>query len=119
MSKRTYFPERGDLIDVNFFPSAGREIDKRRPAIVLSPLGYNRIRGLCVAVPLSSNLTPGPFWIPAPAGLTTLPSMILCDYVRSLDFRERGAAFLKKADRDTVDRVVEVIMDLLDPTLTA
>lgn len=68
MSNRTYYPDRGDLIEMNFRPSAGREIDKRRPAIVLSPLTYNRRSGLCLAVPVSSDLTPGPLWIPLPAG---------------------------------------------------
>ena len=63
MSKRAYHPDRGDLIELNFQPAAGREIDKRRPAIVLSPLAYNRKSGLCLAVPLSTDLTPGPLWI--------------------------------------------------------
>ena len=35
MSKHAYHPERGDIIEMNFQPPAGREIDKRRPAIVL------------------------------------------------------------------------------------
>ena len=30
MSKRTYHPDRGDLIEMNFQPAAGREIDTRR-----------------------------------------------------------------------------------------
>ena len=51
MSKRTYHPERGDLIEMNFQPAVGREIDKRRPAIVLTPLSYNRRSGICLAVP--------------------------------------------------------------------
>ena len=38
MSKRTYYPDRADLIELTFNPAAGREIDKRRPAIVLVPL---------------------------------------------------------------------------------
>ncbi len=53
MSKLTYFPDRGDLIEINFYLSAGREIDKRRPAIVLSPLAYNRKTGVCIGVPTS------------------------------------------------------------------
>jgi mRNA-degrading endonuclease toxin of MazEF toxin-antitoxin module len=38
VSKRTYYPDRADLIELTFNPAAGREIDKRRPAIVLSPV---------------------------------------------------------------------------------
>jgi len=51
VTARTYHPDRGDLIEMNFHPAAGREIDKRRPAIVLSPIAYNRTSGLCLAVP--------------------------------------------------------------------
>ena len=57
MSERTYHPDRGDLVLMNFQPAAGREIDKRRPAIVLTPLSYNRKSGLCLAVPVSTDLT--------------------------------------------------------------
>ena len=57
MSKQTYHPDRGDLIEMNFQPAAGREIDKRRPAVVLSDRQYNRRTGLCVAVPASTDLT--------------------------------------------------------------
>ena len=76
MSKRTYHPDRGDLIEMNFQPAAGREIDKRRPAVVLSPVAYNRRSGLCLAVPTSTDLTPGPLWLPMPPGLLPRPSLI-------------------------------------------
>ena len=64
MSERTYRLDRGDLVLMNFQPAAGREIDKRRPAIVLTPLSYNRKSGLCLAVPVSTDLTSVPLWIP-------------------------------------------------------
>lgn len=115
MSKRAYHPDRGDLIEMNFQPAAGREIDKRRPAIVLSPVGYNRRSGLCLAVPTSTNLTPGPLWIPLPAGLLPLPSIILCDYLKSYDYRERSATFLAKVGPSLVDQIVANILDLIDP----
>lgn len=115
MSKRTYYPERGDLIEINFFPSAGREIDKRRPAIVLSDARYNRQTGLCLAVPTSTDLTPGPFWIAMPDGYLPSPSLILCDYIKSFDWRDRSARFLHKLPDDLVDQIVETAMDIIDP----
>ena len=115
MSKRTFHPDRGDLIEMNFQPAAGREIDKRRPAIVLSPLAYNRHTGLCLAVPTSTNLTPGPLWIPMPAGLLPRPSFILCDYVKSYDYRERSASFLAKVPPNLVEQIVGNVLDVIDP----
>lgn len=115
MSKRTYHPDRGDLIELTFNPAAGREIDKRRPAIVLSPLAYNRKSGLCLAVPLSTDLTPGPLWIPMPAGILSRPSLILCDYLKSFDYRERGATIIGRVPKELVEQIVSYVLDLIDP----
>ena len=117
MSKRTYHPARGDLIEMNFQPASGREIDKRRPAIVLSPLEYNRKTGLCLAVPLSGDLTPGPFWISMPVGYLPRPSLILCDYLKSFDYRERSATFVKRVPDEMVEQIVSNLLDLIDPIL--
>src|SRR5690348_14889079 len=100
---------------MNFQPAAGREIDKRRPAIVLSPVAYNRKSGLCLAVPLSTDLTLGPLWLPLPPGLLPRPSLVLCDYFKSFDYRERGATFIAKVPREVVDRIVGNVMDVIDP----
>jgi mRNA interferase MazF len=115
VSKRTYHPDRGDLIELNFQPAAGREIDKRRPAIVLSPAAYNRKSGLCIAVPLSSDMTPGPLWIPMPEGHLPRPSVILCDYVKSFDYRERAATFVGRVPVEVVEQIVGNVLDLIDP----
>jgi mRNA interferase MazF len=116
VSKRTYHPDRGDLIELNFFPSAGSEIDKRRPAVVISPVEYNRKTGLCIAVPTTTDLTPGPFWIPLPPGLMDRPSLILCDYIKSFDYRERSVSPLnRKVDRATMDEITNCIMNIIDP----
>ena len=115
MSERTYHPDRGDLVLMNFQPAAGREIDKRRPAIVLSPLSYNRKSGLCLAVPVSTDLTPGPLWILMPPGYLTKPSLVLCDYVKSVDYRERAASFVKRVPEALVDQIVGNVLDLIDP----
>lgn len=117
MSKRTYHPDRGDLIELNFQPAAGREIDKRRPAIVLSPLAYNRKTGICLAVPTSTDLTPGPLWIPMPPGYLSQPSLILCDYIKSFDYRERSASFIQQVPRELLEQIIGNVLDLIDPVL--
>jgi mRNA interferase MazF len=117
VSKRTYFPERGDVIEVNFQPAAGREIDKRRPAIVVSPADYNRSSGFCLVVPLTTQMTSGPFWIPLPTGYLSKPSMILCDYMKSVDYRERSAVLLAKVPEELVQTIVSTLLDVIDPVL--
>jgi mRNA interferase MazF len=115
VSKHTYHPDRGDLVIMSFQPAAGREIDKRRPAIVLSPLAYNRKSGLCLAVPVSTDVTPGPLWIPMPEGYLGHPSLILCDYIKSFDYHERSATFVKRLPDDLVEQIVGDVLDILDP----
>jgi mRNA interferase MazF len=115
VSRRTYHPDRGDLIEMNFQPATGREIDKRRPAIVLSPVEYNRKTGLCLAVPTSTDVTPGPLWIEMPPGHLPRPSLILCDYVKNFDYRERSATLIKRLPDELIDRIVGNILDLIDP----
>jgi mRNA interferase MazF len=117
VSKRAYHPDRGDLIELNFQPAAGREIDKRRPAIVISPVEYNRKTGLCMAVPVSSDLSPGPLWIPMPDGILPKPSMILCDYLKSFDYRERSATFVARMPKPIIEQIVGNIMDVIDPMI--
>ena len=115
MSKRTYFPQRGDLIEINFQPATGREIDKRRPAVVLSTLAYNQKSGLCIAVPTSTDLTSGPFWIPMPEGYLPRSSLILCDYVKSFDYRERSATLIRALPTELIEQIVSVLLDVVDP----
>lgn len=89
MSKPTYVPDLGDIVLVDFKPSARREIDKRRPAVLLSGRPYNNRSGLCVAVPITSRVAKGPMWVNLPDGLLPRPGRVLCDQIRSLDWRER------------------------------
>lgn len=101
---------------MNFHPAAGREIDKRRPAVVLTPVKYNRATGFCLAAPITSDMTPGPLWLPLPSGTLDRPSQVLCDRIRSLDYRERSTTFTEhKLPPDFMNQIVDNLLDLLDP----
>ena len=39
-------PKKGDIITLDFEPSVGREIKKRRPALVVSNSKYSKLTGL-------------------------------------------------------------------------
>ena len=89
--KRTYVPERGDLVWLTFDPPAGHEQAGRRPAVVLSPAVYNRRAGLAVFVPITSRAKGYPFEVLVPAGLA-VDGAILSDQLKSLDWRARKAS---------------------------
>jgi mRNA interferase MazF len=52
---RPYVPDAGHIVWLNFDPQADREQGRRRPALVLTDLAYNRSSGLAVVCPLTSR----------------------------------------------------------------
>ncbi|MEO1888853.1 MAG: type II toxin-antitoxin system PemK/MazF family toxin [Cycloclasticus sp.] len=40
-----YIPDKGDIVSINFGPSSGKEIMKRRPAFVISRQTFNEHTG--------------------------------------------------------------------------
>ncbi len=50
-----------------------------------------------------------------PDGYLPRPSMILCDCIKSFDYRQRSAAFLHRLPESLVEQIVGNLLDLLDP----
>ena len=61
MSRRSYVPDRGDIVWLQFNPQAGHEQAGHRPALVLSPASYNRRSGLMLCCPMTSQKKGYPF----------------------------------------------------------
>jgi len=51
-----YTPKQKDLIWVNFDSQRGREIKKRRPALILSSDLYNQNTGFVIVAPITSTI---------------------------------------------------------------
>jgi len=122
MAKTTYTPDRGDLVHVNLSPSSGRELTGPHYALVLSSKLYNRGAGTCICVAITSRVRGGPFEVTLPeghlppkAGVGPVDSVILCDALRQLDYRERSMAFVAKCPRDILDEVTMRSLSLIDP----
>jgi mRNA interferase MazF len=106
-----YVPDAGDIVWLDFDPQAGREQDRRRPALVLTDRGYNRASGLVVVCPLTSNRKPYPFALPVV--VDTVEGAVLVDHLESMDWNARNAAFHSKADPPLLDKVRAYIGVLL------
>ncbi len=50
MYDSNYIPVRGDVMEINMNPQAGREIWDRRPALVLSSWNFNQTKNLTLPV---------------------------------------------------------------------
>jgi mRNA interferase MazF len=112
--RKSYIPDRGDAIWLDFDPQTGREQAGRRPALVLSPASYNGKVGLGIFCPIT-NQPKGYAWeVPIPKGWK-VTGAILSDQVRNLDWRQRKAAFLCKLPPEVLEEVVQKLMPLLEP----
>jgi mRNA interferase MazF len=106
-----YVPDTGDIVFLDFDPQVGREQAKRRPALVLTDLRYNRASGLAVVCSLTSKVKPYPFTLPITVG--DVEGAVLVDQLKSVDWQGRGAEFHSKAPAILVAKVRQYIAVLL------
>lgn len=107
-----YIPQKGDLVWLDFQPSSGKEILKRRPALTLSPSYYNK-KGLALFCPVTSkdksynklNVT---------IKHNNIQGTVITEQLRSLDWHARNAKFIAKLDIDTLLNVIENIQVILN-----
>jgi len=110
----TPVPDRGDVVWLEFNPQAGSEQARHRPALVVSPQSYNRKVGLALVCPITSRVKGYPFEVELPPGLET-KGVILCDQIKSLDWRARHATRLGSVPVSVMHEVTARILALVDP----
>jgi mRNA interferase MazF len=111
---KTYVPDRGDIVWLQFDPQAGHEQAGHRPAFVVSPRSYNTKVGLALFCPITSRVKGYPFEVPLPTD-GKARGAILSDQLKSLDWRARNAARFDRASEDVVLEVTARILALVDP----
>lgn len=109
----SYTPDTGDIVWLEFDPSAGHEQAGHRPALVLSPKLYNSKTGLLVCVPITSRSKGFPFEVELQR--KAIKGVALADQVKSLDWRARHARKKGKVNDEIVNRVHAKIKLLLKP----
>ena len=107
-----YVPDRGDLIWLDFDPQAGKEQAGRRPALVLSPLRYNRTVRLCLCCPITSQIKGYPFEVALPPG-SDVGGVVLSDHLKSLDWQVRRATRSGRAGEAVVAEVLGKLKTIL------
>jgi mRNA interferase MazF len=99
-----YIPDRGDLIWLEFEPQKGKEIQKTRPAFVVSVKEYNQKARLALCMPITSHVKGYPFEVYI--ANEHIKGAILCDQIRSLDWAARNAKYICKANPQTYDEII-------------
>lgn len=101
-------PDAGDLVWLNFDPQAGREQAGFRPAVILSSKYFNLRTSVAYACPISSKVKSYQFQIVLPPGLP-VHGAVLCEHMRSLDWKVRKASYLGHMPDDVLAQVRGVV----------
>lgn len=107
-----YVPDRGDAVWLDFDPQAGHEQAGRRPAIVLSPAGYNRKVGLAIFCPVTTRIKGYPFEVVIPEGLK-ISGVILADQVKNFDWTVRKTKLITRLPISVTDEVSKKLKTLI------
>lgn len=111
--KTTYIPDKGDIVYMNFSPDQGHEQGYARPAIILSPLRYNRVSSLALMCPITSPVKEHGFEVPLVDGMQTT-GVISSDQVKSFDWKARAVEFVEKAPPGLTEEVLAKLEALLE-----
>ncbi len=102
-----YIPDKGDIVSLDFDPSAGKELMKRRLAFVLSRKMFNEHTGFAVVAPITSTIRGMKLEVVLPEQLST-QGAILIHQIKSLDFSNRQVEFIEKTPQVITDKATEL-----------
>lgn len=109
---KTYIPDSGDVVWLNFNPQTGREQAGHRPALVLSPKKYNAKSSLIIVCPITTKVKKYPFEVLIKSG--NIDGAVLADQIKSLDWKSRGVTYDSRAPSGVIDKVSNLIKFLVD-----
>ncbi len=96
---------------VDFDPQAGREQQKRRPALVISDLKFNQL-GLTVICPITSRPARHDFHIALPEGLRTSGN-VMTEQIKSLDLTARRGEFIEAVPAAVVYQIRRIVAQFI------
>ncbi len=102
-----YIPEQGDLIWLDFDPSSGKEIMKRRPAFVISRKAFNEHTKMAIVAPVTSRIRGIKLEVVLPHETKT-DGAVLVHQLKSIDFVQRNAVFIEKSPANIVEKVSSI-----------
>jgi len=113
---RRTIPERGDIVHVSLDPTLGKEQQGSRYALVLSPAAFNQL-GLALVCPITQGggfAREHGFAVSMMSTGTQTQGVVLCNQVRMISYKERGARIIEQAPSFIVDDVIARVQTLLE-----
>jgi mRNA interferase MazF len=116
-ARKSWCPDRRDMIWIDCNPQAGREMRDVHPLVVLSTRAFNERTGIVIGLPMTTatyNET-NPFAVKV-NGLKSVTSYILGHQPKSFDWRARNAKphRLRKVSEDSYARACETLNQIIE-----
>ncbi|WP_419768825.1 type II toxin-antitoxin system PemK/MazF family toxin [Arcobacter sp.] len=108
---KSYIPQKGDLVLLNFDPQTGHEQKGRRPALVVSNSSFNKKLGLTIVCPITNTDRNFPFHIKLNA--TNLTGFIMTEQIKSIDYNARKIKFVEKVDEKVLNKVLGITKSII------
>ena len=98
-----YIPSQGDIVWIDFDSSIGREIQKRRPGLVV----FNAATKFAVICPSTSTMKQSPDRYTLKDSKTQ--GQVIINQLKSLDYHKRHISFIEKIEASGMGMINQVI----------
>ena len=103
-----YIPRKGDIIKMDFNPTAGHEQSGKRPALIISNESYYKRTKLIMVCPISNTANEFPMHIKLDDRTKTTGS-ILTQHVRTVDPDARKIVFIETMPFELTEQAIKNI----------
>lgn len=107
-----YLPKQKDIVWIDFDPSKGREIQKRRPAVVISSDEYTKATHFVIVSPITSTIRNFPTYVTLSNQYKT-HGQVNCQQMYSYDITKRASRnieFVEKMKDEDFYRVAQLVL---------
>jgi len=111
------YPKKGEIYLVNFDPTIGHEVKKKRPAVIISNNIHNQFSPLVTVAPLSSNINkvyPFEVYIPKESAGLNENSKIMIIQLRSIDKKRLINKIGNIEDKEIINKINKMISEHFD-----
>lgn len=104
---KSYAPQQGDIIFMNFDPQSGHEQGGRRPAIVISNQTFHKYTKMAIVCPITN--TDNRFPLHVPVNNEKVSGVVLCEQVKCLDIVSRNVSYVTAIADDTLQEILDIV----------
>lgn len=106
-------PKQGAIVSIDFEPSKGSEIKKRRPAVVISRDEYSLASNLIIVCPITSVTRERPYFVKINNDKLKKDSKVNTKQVYSLDYTENGGRNVEIIGEVTKKEMLDIAQHFL------